>query len=137
MIADPVRVVDENMRDVPRDGATPGDALPVFDCDFGKLGLQICYDMEFEDGWTELARKGAVRVRRSAGQAAVHAHVQPLVCLPGRQFSPRTTTRGVRVIPWGRIVTEIVDRRRTVTPHQAHRFAEALGALHREPTPVG
>jgi predicted amidohydrolase len=40
-------------------GATPGDALPVFDCDFGKLGVQICYDMEFNDGWTELARKGA------------------------------------------------------------------------------
>jgi len=40
-------------------GATPGDALPVFDCDFGKLGIQICYDMEFADGWTELARKGA------------------------------------------------------------------------------
>ena len=40
-------------------GATPGDALPVFDCDFGKLGIQICYDMEFDDGWTELARKGA------------------------------------------------------------------------------
>ena len=40
-------------------GATPGDALPVFDCDFGKLGIQICYDMDFADGWTELARKGA------------------------------------------------------------------------------
>jgi predicted amidohydrolase len=40
-------------------GATPGDALPVFDCDFGKLGIQICYDMEFDDGWTELARRGA------------------------------------------------------------------------------
>jgi predicted amidohydrolase len=40
-------------------GATPGDALPVFDCDFGKLGIQICYDMEFAYGWTELARKGA------------------------------------------------------------------------------
>src|SRR2546427_298801 len=40
-------------------GATPGDALPVFACDFGKLGIQICYDMEFADGWTELARKGA------------------------------------------------------------------------------
>ena len=39
-------------------GSTPGDALPVFDCDFGKLGIQICYDMEFDDGWTELARKG-------------------------------------------------------------------------------
>lgn len=23
-------------------GSTPGDALPVFDCDFGKLGIQIC-----------------------------------------------------------------------------------------------
>jgi predicted amidohydrolase len=40
-------------------GTTPGDALPVFDCDFGKLGIQICYDMEFADGWTELARRGA------------------------------------------------------------------------------
>jgi predicted amidohydrolase len=40
-------------------GATPGDALPVFDCDFGKLGIQICYDMEFDGGWTELARRGA------------------------------------------------------------------------------
>ena len=40
-------------------GATPGDALPVFDCDFGKLGIQICYDMEFDDGWAELVRRGA------------------------------------------------------------------------------
>ncbi|MCI0533624.1 MAG: carbon-nitrogen hydrolase family protein [Verrucomicrobiales bacterium] len=40
-------------------GATPGNALPVFDCDFGKLGIQICYDMEFNDGWAELARLGA------------------------------------------------------------------------------
>jgi len=40
-------------------GATPGNELPVFNCDFGKLGIQICYDMEFADGWTELARQGA------------------------------------------------------------------------------
>lgn len=40
-------------------GATPGDARPVFNCDFGKLGIQICYDMEFDDGWAELARRGA------------------------------------------------------------------------------
>ena len=31
----------------------------MFDCDFGKLGIQICYDMEFDYGWNELARKGA------------------------------------------------------------------------------
>jgi predicted amidohydrolase len=40
-------------------GATPGDALPVFDCDFGKLGIQICYDMEFREAWAELTACGA------------------------------------------------------------------------------
>ncbi len=40
-------------------GATLGDVLPVFECDFGKLGIQICYDMEFAEGWAELARHGA------------------------------------------------------------------------------
>jgi len=40
-------------------GATPGKEEPVFQCDFGKLGIQICYDMDFDDGWKELARKGA------------------------------------------------------------------------------
>jgi predicted amidohydrolase len=38
---------------------SPGREVPVFDCDFGKLGLQICYDMEFDYGWSELARQGA------------------------------------------------------------------------------
>jgi len=40
-------------------GSTPGTEFPVFDCDFGKLGIQICYDMEFDRGWRELAAKGA------------------------------------------------------------------------------
>ena len=40
-------------------GSTAGEALPVFDCDFGKLGIQICYDMDFGEGWAELARRGA------------------------------------------------------------------------------
>jgi len=40
-------------------GATPGSEENVFQCDFGKLGIQICYDMDFDYGWAELARKGA------------------------------------------------------------------------------
>ena len=40
-------------------GSTPGKEEPVFQCDFGKLGIQICYDMDFDDGWSALARKGA------------------------------------------------------------------------------
>lgn len=40
-------------------GAIPGKEYPVFTCDFGKLGIQICYDIEFGRGWQELASKGA------------------------------------------------------------------------------
>jgi len=40
-------------------GRTPGKEVPVFECDFGKVGVQICFDMEFDHGWDELARKGA------------------------------------------------------------------------------
>jgi hypothetical protein len=40
-------------------GITPGHEFPVFDCDFGKLGIQICWDAVFDDGWQALADKGA------------------------------------------------------------------------------
>ncbi len=40
-------------------GTTPGKEVPVFSCDFGKLGIQICFDMEFDYGWQQLASKGA------------------------------------------------------------------------------
>ena len=40
-------------------GTTPGKEAPVFQCDFGKLGIQICFDMEFDSGWEQMAQKGA------------------------------------------------------------------------------
>ena len=40
-------------------GIMPGRDFPVFKCDFGRLAMQICYDMAFDDGWQVLARKGA------------------------------------------------------------------------------
>jgi predicted amidohydrolase len=51
-------VVDKNSSSMEH-GSTPGKEEPVFECDFGKLGIQICYDMDFDYGWSELARKGA------------------------------------------------------------------------------
>jgi predicted amidohydrolase len=38
---------------------TPGREFPVFDCDFGRLGIQVCYDVMYPDGWQALAKKGA------------------------------------------------------------------------------
>jgi beta-ureidopropionase len=40
-------------------GITPGSTTPVFDLDFGRIGIQICFDALFSNGWAELARKGA------------------------------------------------------------------------------
>ena len=55
-------------------GITPGKEYPVFDCDFGKLGIQICWDIQFDDGWDALARKGAEIV---AWPSASPATAQP------------------------------------------------------------
>ncbi len=40
-------------------GATGGDGLPVFDTPFGKVGIQLCYDLQFPEGSRLLAREGA------------------------------------------------------------------------------
>ena len=46
-------------QDVLEGGVTPGDEFPVFDCDFGRVGFQICFDILFDDGWEALGRQGA------------------------------------------------------------------------------
>jgi len=40
-------------------GVAPGDGFPVFPCDFGNLGMQICFDINFSIGWEALAANGA------------------------------------------------------------------------------
>ncbi len=43
-----------------RKGLTPGPSdIPVFDTDFGRIGVQICFDIEWPDGWNQLGEKGA------------------------------------------------------------------------------
>ncbi|HWA86044.1 MAG TPA: carbon-nitrogen hydrolase family protein [Opitutus sp.] len=40
-------------------GVTPGNSYPVFDCDFGRLGILICWDMGYDEVWDALAAGGA------------------------------------------------------------------------------
>lgn len=50
-------VADE--RGVFEGGVTPGSSYPVFDCDFGRLGILICWDMAYDESWDALAAAGA------------------------------------------------------------------------------
>jgi predicted amidohydrolase len=40
-------------------GLTPGNDYPVFQTDFGKIGMMICWDVQYADPARALARRGA------------------------------------------------------------------------------
>jgi predicted amidohydrolase len=40
-------------------GVVPGTTAPVFQTDFGRIGLAICFDLNWQDLWADLARGGA------------------------------------------------------------------------------
>jgi predicted amidohydrolase len=40
-------------------GITPGDTYPVFETDFGKVGLMVCWDVQFPEPARAMARQGA------------------------------------------------------------------------------
>jgi predicted amidohydrolase len=40
-------------------GITPGSEAPVFETDFGRIGMQICFDLMYDDGWQALKQQGA------------------------------------------------------------------------------
>lgn len=40
-------------------GVTPGDSFPVFDTDFGRIGVMICWDVTFPEPARALASQGA------------------------------------------------------------------------------
>jgi predicted amidohydrolase len=40
-------------------GMTPGDAAMVFDTDFGRVGLAVCFDMNWPQLWADMKNQGA------------------------------------------------------------------------------
>lgn len=91
-------------------GITPGNSFPVFECDFGKLGIQICWDMSYEDGWLELARKGAEIVALSSASPQT---VRPSsYALRGKYYVISSTHHHNASLfnPIGRITQQIRER---------------------------
>lgn len=51
--------IDPDGQVVLEGGVTPGAEYNTFDLDFGRVGVQICYDVEYPEGWRRLAEQGA------------------------------------------------------------------------------
>ena len=71
-------------------GITPGrDKAKVFTTDFGKIGIQICFDIDWPDGWQSLREQGAELVIWPAAypggfplNALAWTHRYPIVTSP-------------------------------------------------------
>lgn len=65
--------------DLLENGTAPGREFPVFECDFGRVGIQICFDLLYADGWQALANQGAeVVALPSASPETVHPSLYAL-----------------------------------------------------------
>jgi predicted amidohydrolase len=53
-----------------RPSVSVGDEAPVFDVDFGRLGMAICFDANFPEVWQRLADQGAELVAWSSAYSA-------------------------------------------------------------------
>jgi predicted amidohydrolase len=56
-------------------GVTPGCEAPVFDLEFGRVGVQICFDACYDEGWNALASQGAELVLFPSASPCVSALV--------------------------------------------------------------
>lgn len=102
-----VHLVVDEATDELEHGCTAGKEVPVFECDFGKLGIQICYDMDFDYGWKELARKGAEIVAWPS-QSPQRARPVPRA-IEGKYFIVSSTWRKDACVfePTGKIVSQV------------------------------
>ena len=88
------------------DGIFPGGEPPVFDLDFGRIGIQICFDAGFPETWEVLARKGVKAVFWSSAYHGGFA-LQTYAYLHHYYVITSVHTDESRVIdPCGRVVAE-------------------------------
>jgi predicted amidohydrolase len=114
--AHPVALVNS---DVLEGGITPGRDFPVFECDFGKLGVQICWDIQFDDGWAALAKAGADIVAwptaspataSAAARAAQHRYyVVSSTWRDNATIYEPTGLVSARVLPPGKVLVHEID----------------------------
>ncbi len=104
--------------DILEGGVTPGVEFKVFDCDFGRLGIQICWDLSYEEGWRSLARQGAEIVALPSESPQI---TRPsYYASKGRYWVVSSTPRHNASIfnPAGMVETQILDGDSGVLVHE-------------------
>jgi len=85
-------------------GVTPGREFPVFDLDFGRVGVQICWDIAFDQGWQALADQDAELVVFCTNPA-VPVALRGLAWRHGYYIAASTTHPPAMIVdPTGRVL---------------------------------
>ena len=109
------------------DTLTPGNSDTVFDTEFGKMGVCICYDIRFPEMLRMTVNDGARMVfvpaafNMTTGPAhweisfrvrALDNQIYMLGCAPVRDSSTGYTSWGHSILtdPWGRVVKELDEK---------------------------
>jgi predicted amidohydrolase len=87
-------------------GTAPGTEAPVFKTDFGTIGIQICFDVNWRGVWRSLKEKGAEIVFWPSAYPA-HRMLSALAWMNEYYVVSSTMTRGSRVYD---ITGEVMDK---------------------------
>jgi beta-ureidopropionase len=115
-------------------GVVPGDAAGVFDTDFGRVGLAICFDLNWQDLWLKMADAGAevvVWISAYEGGLPLQAYAwihQYAIVTSVWPYHARVIERTGRIVAqtsrWGRLAVHDLnlDKRLFHTDGQMHRL---------------
>ncbi len=92
-------------------GVTPGSEFPIFELDFGRVGVQICFDAAFETGWQAYADQEAELVLFSTDPPSVLG--LPARALRHQYYIVSSTFRPPSMVvdPTGRVVARTAEDR--------------------------
>jgi predicted amidohydrolase len=87
-------------------GTSPGSEVPVFSTDFGVIGIQICFDVNWRRAWQSLKKRGAEIVFWPSAYPA-HRMLSALAWMNEYYVVASTMARGSRIYD---ISGEVMDK---------------------------
>ena len=132
------------------DVLSPGEQVTVFDTEFGKMGVCICFDIRFPELFLEMRKMGVTMVfvpaafNMTTGPAhwevlfrsrAMDQQIYMLGCSPARDETASYVAYGHSILtdPWGRVVRELDEKEGVLSMDVDLSYAEAV----RQQIPLG